>query len=575
MQCVAQQASDRASAWFSGGQGGVAQGSHAIHGPVELGRGSGTVDAFEDDELSAHGPSSTTNLGYFRVPAGLYSPAGIGMFRTVNPRVVLVLLLIAAACKRSAGTKASQPAGTVSPVARDVLCMEQPEGCVYCSGRDLPPAPFLDSDQPRPITCDPKDDSDCVEFCTVLAPECALPWVRGARCVFKSELEFQRAVFNRDTSDRPEVQVVGKLVDENGRRVEGARVDVWVARGTQQTALAEEFSGKDGTFRLHLRSGPWTYSLRFSRAGLATQIVDHLVGDKLALTFGSQPRVYRLGSAAVIKGRVVENSPELTPVADAEVAALRAPDEGIESSSARTGEDGSFVMGGLEGRRYYLRITKFGWRPLIMKGVQAGTGGRLSVKLARATVIRGLVKDKDGDPEPDATVAAVLSDIPGTPVTSIFWTTDSAGSFAQDRFSPGTYYLWARKGDMLAYPPEKIELPEGGDVEVVLTLQQKGSRVKGQVVPQSGLRLSPDTRVLLISRSSPLAFPRPAVTNLEDASGRFELAGMLPGRYEISVRDGTKSLAIVAGPSEVEIPIDADVTVPLKEPITVRPRVAE
>jgi hypothetical protein len=203
--------------------------------------------------------------------------------------------------------------------------------------------------------------------------------------------------------------------------------------------------------------------------------------------------------------------------------------------------------------------------------VQAASGARVPIKLTRATVIRGTVRDKDGDPEPSATVAAVLSEVPGVPTTPIFWTSDNTGGFAQDRFSPGTYYLWARKGDMLAYPPEKIELPEGGDVEVTLSLKQKGSRVTGHVVAVSGLVLSSDARALLISRSSPLAFPRPAVAALDDKDGRFLFVGILPGRYEISVRDGAKALAIVAGPREVEIPIDSDVSVPLKEAITVRP----
>jgi hypothetical protein len=308
---------------------------------------------------------------------------------------------------------------------------------------------------------------------------------------------------------------------------------------------------------------------------MAGEIVERLPAEKLAPMTGGQPKVFRLGPEAVIKGRIVDSSTAAVPVANAEVSALRATEDGIESSSARTGDDGSFILGGLEARRYFLRITKFGWRPVVMKAIQAGSGARVSIKLERATVIRGIVRDKSGDPEANATVAALLSDVPGMPTTPIFWTSDSTGAFAQDRFAPGTYYLWARKGDMLAYPPEKIELDEGGDVEVDLPLKQKGSRVTGQVVLQSGIRISPDARALLISRSSPLAFPRPAVADLDDSDGKFTFAGILPGRYEISIRDGTRTLAIVAGPREVEIPIDADMTVPLKEVITVRPSVLE
>lgn len=478
-------------------------------------------------------------------------------------------------CKRSPGAKNSQPPGNTMPAARDVLCMEQPEGCTYCNSRDVVAVPFLDVDQSRPTLCNPKNEDDCVEFCSALAPDCALTWSTKPRCVFDNELAFQRATFNRDTADRPEVVVAGRVVDDNSRRIEGAHIDVWVSRGTQQTALAEEVSGKDGTFRIRLRSGPWTYSLRFSRPGMASEIIERLPAEKLAPMVANQPRVFRLGPETTIKGRIVDSSPAAVSVVDAEVSALRTSEDGIASGTARTGDDGGFVLGGLDPHRYFLRITKFGWRPLVVKGVQAGSGVRPPIKLMRATVIRGIVRDKDGDAEPNATVAAVLSEVPGVPTTPIFWTSDNTGAFAQDRFAPGTYYLWARKGDMLAYPPEKIELPDGGDVEVTLALNQKGSRVTGTVVAESGFALSPDARALLISRSSPLVFPRPAVAAVDGKDGHFGFAGILPGRYEISIRDGTKTLTVVAGPREVEIPIDSDLTVPLKEPMKVRPRVAE
>jgi hypothetical protein len=486
-----------------------------------------------------------------------------------------LLLVAGGACKRSAGPSNNHPPGNIAPLPRDVLCVEQPEGCLYCSARESPATGFQDGDQSRPTRCDPKDADDCVEFCTALAPDCALPWSSQPRCVLGSELEFRRAVFGRDTADRPEIPFVGRVVDENGKRIEGVRVDVFVSRGTEMTALAQEATGKDGTFRLRLRVGPWSYSLRFSRSGLANEITERMPADKLATIAGNQVRTFRMGPEYVIKGRVVDSTPAALPVAGAVVSALRALEEGIPSSTAETGEDGGFVLGGLEGRRYFLNISKFGWRTQIVKGVQAGAGGRQSVKLTRATVIRGMVRDKEGEPEPDATVAAVLSDVPGVPTTPIFWATDSTGAFAQDRFAPGTYYLWARKGDRLAYPPEKIELPDGGEVEVTLSLVQKGARVIGRVVAQPGYRILPGARALLLSRSSPLAFPRPAVAPLDGRSGEFEFSGILPGRYEISVRDGAKTLAIVAGPREIEVPIDADVSIRLKEDITVRPRLGE
>ena len=229
---------------------------------------------------------------------------------------ILLVLAPLAACKRTPGTKNSQPPGSAAPVVRQVLCVEQQEGCVYCTARDMSPAPFLEADQSRPTVCDPKNEDDCVEFCTSLAPECALPWSPKPHCLLDSELAFQRAVFNRDTADRPEVIVTGKLVDESGHRIEGAHVDVWVSRGSQQTALAQEVSAKDGTFRTRLRSGPWSYSVRFSRPGLASEIVERLPAEKIAPMVGNQPRVFRLAAENTIKGRIVDSSPAAVPVVD-------------------------------------------------------------------------------------------------------------------------------------------------------------------------------------------------------------------------------------------------------------------
>ena len=127
---------------------------------------------------------------------------------------------------------------------------------------------------------------------------------------------------------------------------------------------------------------------------------------------------------------------------------------------------------------------------------------------------------------------------------------------------------------MLAYPPERIDLGIKGEAQVELRLEHKGARVSGQVISRPGLRLEPDTRVLLIGRSPSLAFPRPAVGPLDEA-GHFTVTGLLPGRYEISVWDRSRILTIAQGPRDVEVPIDADITVALKEPVVVRAQLAE
>jgi protocatechuate 3,4-dioxygenase beta subunit len=485
---------------------------------------------------------------------------------TILRTSALVLLALALpGCRRSPAPPARRDAGAAT--SKDVLCWQQSYGCVSCVGREGE-SPFLEAEQSRPSLCDPREPDNCVEFCSALAPDCALPWVKGPGCVFDSELAFRRALFNRDAADRPEVVLSGRVTDESGRRVEGAQVRVWLSWRNQLTHLGDEVTGKDGAFRAHLRTGPWTYALRISHAGLASEIVERLSPDRIDR---GQPRVFRLAPEHTIKGRVLDAATGVA-VPGATVVAVRTAEEALQASEARTSDDGSFALGGLEPKRYFLRVSSFGWRPAVLKSAVTAPAARVTVKLDRTNVIRGAVRDANGEPVANALVAAVFSGAPGAPTLPYTWTTDADGRFAEDRFSAGTGFLWARRGDMFVYPPEKVEIAQNQEVQVVLTLRHKGARISGQVRAADGYALGPDNRALLLSRS-PLAFPRPAVGEITP-EGTFTIVGVLPGRYELSIRDGSRPLGIVKGPHDVEVPIEPDSRVALPEPVVVRPQLS-
>jgi hypothetical protein len=158
---------------------------------------------------------------------------------------VLGLLLVAAAspaCRRSRGRSAAPNTSSSFIDARDVRCVERPEGCIWCEGRG-PAPPLVEPDAIPPSLCDPKDPGNCVDFCSRLAPECAVSWRTVPSCLLPTEQEFRREVFRRDTADRPEAIVQGRVTDESGRRVEGAKVRVWF----QGTDILDDASGKVGS----------------------------------------------------------------------------------------------------------------------------------------------------------------------------------------------------------------------------------------------------------------------------------------------------------------------------------------
>jgi hypothetical protein len=475
---------------------------------------------------------------------------------------VLLTAAVLAGCPRDRSRSAAPNASTTSLDTRDVRCVERPEGCVWCEGRG-PSLPLVDPDAVPSSLCDPKDPGSCVDFCSRLAPECAVPWRTGASCLLASEQEFRRELFRRDTADRPEALVQGRVTDEAGHRVEGAKISVWF----QGTTIADEISAKDGSFHLRLRAGPFVYTVRVSRASLATEITDLRI-DKA----GTIARNFRLAPENVIRGRVV--SAKGDPIGGVTVHAVRNPDDPIASGETVTAEDGTYVLGGLDARRYFLRASKFGWLPDTLKWAVTAPAARVGFKLQRTGVIAGQVVDADGEGQPSATVVALLSGGFGAAGSPIIWTVDSSGKFAQDRFQAGTYYLWARHGEMLVYPPEKIEITDQElDAEIELKLSHKGARVRGQVTTRANAPLEPETRAVLFGRS-PLAVPRKAVGEI-DRDGKFVVGALLPGRYEISVRVGSRIMQITSGPREVEIPIEPGSTVDLAEAIAVRAQTEE
>ena len=280
---------------------------------------------------------------------------------------------------------------------RDVRCVERPEGCVWCEGRG-PTPPLVEPDAVPASLCDPKDEGNCVDFCSRLAPECAVSWRTVPSCLLPSEQEFRRELIRRDTADRPEALVQGRVTDENGRRIEGAKISVWF----QGTAIADEVSGKDGSFHLRLRTGPWTYFVRVSRAGLATEIADVRIEKP-----GTTQRTFRLAAENVIRGRVVSNKGE--PIAGATVHAFRNAEDPVASGEAQSAEDGTYALGGLDARRYFLRASKFGWLPETLKWTVNAPAKGVGFKLIRTGVIQGRVVDADGEGQANATVVALLS----------------------------------------------------------------------------------------------------------------------------------------------------------------------
>jgi len=82
------------------------------------------------------------------------------------------------------------------------------------------------------------------------------------------------------------------------------------------------------------------------------------------------------------RGRVVDAETG-APVVGALLQAVRTPEDAIAVSEAHSGADGTFVLGGLEARRYSLRVSKFGWKSVTTRMRSLPRGSADSEAVAR------------------------------------------------------------------------------------------------------------------------------------------------------------------------------------------------
>lgn len=434
-----------------------------------------------------------------------------------------------------------------------VACIRQQEGCILCVARHTP----AEVEERLRRLCNPKKTTECTEFCTTLAAECATPWRSGPNCLAQSEDEFRRQQFWLEAADRPSAELVGRVLDAESKKLDGARVEL--ADGP--TVVAEATTGKDGGFRIPLRVG--SYTMRVSRSGYATQLETvRLLADK-APPF----HVLRMSPEERISGHVLDGSG--APVAGVTVLAVRVTADPLSVAEAQTGADGAFTLRGLDAHRYALRVLAFGYRAVETPRVQA-PATRVLWHLERTHIVRGLVTTTDGTPQAQAKIL-ILATGGGAESPVSAWTSGADGRYAIDGLSPGSYLMWAQKNDRATYPPMRVTL-EAEDLEpldVGLTIDHEGALVTGYVVdpdgrPLGGLHVD-------LSPRWPLALPI-ALGAETGRDGKFSVDGLTPGRYEILVRQGPRPLPLLEGPRDVEVPIEEGEEVDLDGKVKVRPK---
>jgi hypothetical protein len=105
---------------------------------------------------------------------------------------------------------------------------------------------------------------------------------------------------------------------------------------------------------------------------------------------------------------------------------VRSPDDLVDAGETQSLDDGSYVISGLDVKRYFLRASKFGWLPQMLKWGVTSPATRVMFKLVRTGVIEGRVLDAEGEGQANATVVALASGGLGNG-SPIIWAADTDG----------------------------------------------------------------------------------------------------------------------------------------------------
>ncbi len=182
-----------------------------------------------------------------------------------------------------------------------------------------------------------------------------------------------------------------------------------------------------------------------------------------------------------VTGRVV--GPAGAPLASVDVYLL-SPDNPLvptdEPQRARTGEDGTFILRGMQGERVDIIAFRAGFRPGVVPDVSPGTTHRLTLKVG--VVVAGTVTDDLGHPLPGVSVTARTSGtnfvpgrgmfLPNHEALALTWVrtlSGSDGGFRLRGVGDGLLNITAGKR---GYPEMENPLngfaPAGGPARIVL-----------------------------------------------------------------------------------------------------------
>jgi hypothetical protein len=316
-------------------------------------------------------------------------------------------------------------------------------------------------------------------------------------------------------------RVGGRVIDPRGQPVAGAQVRIHRVRSGRRFAVRRLQTTTDANGRFHLMVPPSEVVLRADHGRLGSTL-----GPPLYLAAGADASgvQLQLGLGLSLAGQVI--GPGQQRVEQGEVTLS---DE-LGSRTVRCDSDGRFELAGLTAGRKLLQARAPGFSASQVKAaaVDARAGARIVLALSPLRVLAGKVVDAEEQPMPGARVTAR----PGSPgremaqlLPPLAVKTDAEGGFELSGV-PDLPLLVVARG-----PGNSVAQRAGvapNEKALILRLQQTGG-VVGRVTDARTGRPVVSFVARLQGQGSPVS------RRFISATGRYHLADLRPGRYELSL----------------------------------------
>jgi len=181
--------------------------------------------------------------------------------------------------------------------------------------------------------------------------------------------------------------------------------------------------------------------------------------------------------------------------------------------------------------------------PITLGAGEERDGIDFALQLVPTARVDGSVTNPDGSPAPAGTLvnlnAGIESTFPGSGIAGFRSTrTGPGGAFSFVDVSPGTYTVIARGGPPLTWASSEIAV-DGENVTGLPLGLQPGMTMTGQIRFEA-TRLTPPSdlqsiRVVLQPVQSMAVVSLAPSGTVSDKTGRFEITGVIPGNYRLSV----------------------------------------